>query len=234
MNYTLFTGHYLPNAPIDDFHAIWVEAIDRYVDPAPNRVVVLSVGDSWTRAHEDRIIAPMRFLHDVVDMTGNLGHVHDLLDRKKPYAFCGWSMAFLTGCMIAYMNETDALFLEQDCLAFGPWVERAYRDMGSGDMVFGGPMKSAPYMPTAQALVLVRHEFIPQMVAAYLKMGTDANPVNLPEHKFQKLQRHFGTRIRHLSFGVDRERPIPYDAEVFYVQKLAPDELAELKRRGLI
>lgn len=233
MKYLLGCGYYHPAPAADTFLALWAATLERYADPFPDKTVILSVGSSWRINHADAV--PFA---DVVPLPGNLGHVHQLIGKQspaKPHAFCGWSMGFLTLAMIAYNAELDFVYLEQDCLAIGPWVERIFQDMGDGDMAFGGLMKRPPYMPCAQALVVVRHRFIPEMVAAYLSLGTDANERNLPEHKFAAFRGKFGTkRIRDLSFGCDRERPIPMDDEVFYVQKLTPHEVAELRRNGRI
>lgn len=169
-----------------------------------------------------------------IDLVGNLGHVGDLLNGSKPYEFCGWSSTVLALAMIAYSGECDLLYKEQDCLAFGPWVEQMYADMGDGDMVFGRKMNGPPWMPSAQSLFLIRHGFIPQFVSRYLAMGKDGDYANLPETKFANLEGLFPGRIRRLSFGYDRERPINFDDPVWYAQKFSPAELEELKRRNLI
>ena len=103
-----------------------------------------------------------------------------------------------------------------------------YLDLGEGDMVFGGKMETAPYLPCEQSLVLIRHGFLLEFVRQYLSFRSDAEM--LPEVKFAHIQGD----IRHLSFGVDRQRPIPWHDPVWYVQQLTADELAEAKRRGLL
>jgi hypothetical protein len=227
--FLLGSGYFHPNPNADTFVELWGKTLERYADPFPAKVVILAVGDSWRAVHEDHV--PFA---EVLNLPGNLMHVHALIERKKSHAFCGWSAAFLTLAMVAYNAELDFVFLEQDCLAVGPWVERMYGDLGDGDMVFGDRMKTAPFMACAQALVLVRHAFIPEMVAAYLSLGTDAQVSNLPETKFGKLAARYGKRIRRLSFGCDRERPIPMEKDVFYCQKLSPHEVAQLREFGKV
>jgi len=227
MNYLLGSGYYHPNPDGDFFVRIWNETIIRYADPLPAQRMILAVGNS-------RPLAWGGLSSPVITTDGNLGHVGALLSGDKPHAFCGWSAAFCSLALIAYNAELDFIFLEQDCLACGPWVKRIYADMGDGDMVFGRKMESAPYMPCAQSLVLVRHSFIPEMVSSYLGMGTDNDVNNLPEMKFQHLEEKFGNRIRRLSFGCDRERPIPYDDDVFYAQKLTTEEIETLQAKGKI
>lgn len=230
MNYLLGSGYFHKNPHGDTFLNLWNSCIERYADPAPKKRVILSVGNSWPWTESES-----QFLHsDIINLGGNLGHVDALL-AGNGHAYCGWTASFLALALIAYNAEKDFVYLEQDCLAFGPWVQRAYADMGGGDMVFGAKMKTAPHMPCAQALVLVRHSFIPTMVAMYLACGTDANVNNLPEHKFVSLERRLGPeRIKRLSFGVDRMRPIPWDDEVFYFQQPTATEIEEVKRRRIV
>lgn len=169
-----------------------------------------------------------------IRLNGNLGHVGDLLNGGKPHEICGWSAAVLALAMIAYCNESDFIYKEQDCLAFGPWVEQMYADMGDANMVFGRKMKSAPWMPCAQSLFLIRHKFIPEFARNYIALGPENKVDNLPEHKFVKLEEASPKDYRRLSFGYDRERPITYEDRVFYAQKLTAQEFDELKRRNLL
>lgn len=173
--------------------------------------------------------------YSFITLSGNPGHVGDLLSGAKPHDFCGWSSAILALAMIAYCDESDLAYVEQDALVFGPWLERMYADMGDGDMVFGAKMTKPPYMACSQSLFLIRHRFIPEFVQRYIAMGKDGDPANLPETKFARLEEQLGSeRIKRLSFGVDRERPIPFDDEVFFAQKWTQEEIDEAKRRGLL
>lgn len=158
-----------------------------------------------------------------------------LLNGEKPYSLCGWSASVLTLALLAYQNETDLIYKEQDCLAFGPWVERMYSELGDGQMIFGKKHESAPFMPCSQSLFLIKHAFLLTFISDYLALGTDADHGNLPETKFVRIEEKHGTeKIKRISWGCDRERPIPYDADVFYCQQIQPDEMQELKKRGLI
>lgn len=172
--------------------------------------------------------------YNLLQLEGNLGHVGDLLNGTKKHELCGWSGAVLALAMIAYCNETDLIYKEQDCLAFGPWVDQMYADLGDKGMVFGRKMINAPYMPCAQSLFLIRHRFIPEFVKRYIELGPENSQDNLPEHKFAKLEAAHPQHYARLSFGYDRERPINFDDKVFYAQKLSRNELEELKRRNLI
>lgn len=196
------------------------------VTPQPTRTVVICEGSSKLGFHHPDV--------DVINLSGDLGHCGHLLSGEKPHEFSSWSASMCALAMIAYDDEADFIYKESDCLAFGPWVQQMYADMGDGDLVFGPRMKTAPWMPCAQSLFLVRHRFMPQFVAEYLSLGGDRDIQNLGEHKMRKIADNYGpSKCRHLSFGVDRERPIPWDAPVFYVQQMTPEELIELRNRGL-
>lgn len=221
MKYLLGTGRYKVDA---HWEALWMHHNIKGANPKPSGLMKLEVGvDEWRVLDNNRI-----------SIGANLGHVGDLLNGTKPHQFCGWSAGAIALAMLAYNSELDFVYLEQDALAFGPWVEQMYADMGDGNMVFGGQMKSAPYMPSAQSLFLIRHSFIPHFVWRYLGMGPDGDVNNLPETKFARMLANEPHHFRALSFGVDRERPLPYDAKVFYGQKFTQKELDELKRRKLI
>lgn len=227
MKYTLGSGYYKDEA----FAKIWVENLVKRATPSPNRIVVISVGGASFPA------AGTWFWQ--ISLPGNLGHVGDLL-KGKDRDFCGWSASVLALAMIAYCNETDFIFIESDVLAFGPWVEQMYKDMGEGDMVFGGKMESEPFMYCAQGLFLVRHRFIPTFVSEFLRMGPDGQrdsegkTDNLPEDKFHRLREMFPDKIKTLSFGVDRMRPLPIDSPVWYAQHFTPEELNLLHEKGLL
>jgi hypothetical protein len=208
-----------------DFAHIW-QMNKLAWSPAPTRIVIVSEGDSNR---------PMYAGTDIVRLTGNLGHCEDLVYGRKPHEFSSWSASMCALAMIAYDDEANFVYAEEDMLGFGPVIERMTADMGNGDMVFGRKMNSAPWMPCSQSLFMVRHGWIPQFVAAYLSMGGERNPHNLGEAKFAKIEQKFGQhKIKRLSFGCDRERPIPWDDPVWFCQQWTPAELEEARRRNLI
>lgn len=234
MKYLLGTG-FVDGPGRREFAEIWRENIMEYCSPDPQRVVVLGVGI------QSRPIELIGFAVDWISLPGNLGHIGDLIAGRKDRAFCGWSASVMALAMIAYNDESDFIYREQDCLCFGPWVEQLYADLGDGDMAFGKKMETPPFMECAQSLFIVRHRFIPKFVATYLAMGDerrkdrDGKEDNLPERKFVRIEEKFGTdRIKRLSFGVDRERPLPFDDPVWYCQQLNDGEILELKNRELI
>lgn len=218
-NYVIGTGFYNPSgSKAQEFYPIWYANTYRHANP--ERVLVLANGGSHMAA-----TAPGNWVY----LDGNLGHAHDLSAGRKPHVMCGWSAAFVTLAMMAYSDERDFIFKEQDCLAFGPWVETMYHEIGDRGMIFGSNRYAC-----AQAIVLCRHAFIPEFVRLYMGEGSEQAKSNECELKFARLERQHPDLFGRFSFGVDRDRPIPYDAEVFYVQQIQPGELAELRRRILI
>lgn len=230
MKYTLGTGYYKGNnqAETEDFMGLWVKNLIRYTNPLPQQAYFLSVGGSavpeWIV--QDGMPCPAQD----IQIPGNLGHVHHLLNDLNPYNHCGWSAAAIILAMMAYNNETDFIFREQDVLAFGPYIERMYQEIGDAGMIFG----SYSHMPCAQSLFLVKHHFIPIFVRDYLTQGSDRDRHNLTEHKFRAMEGIHPKAYKRFSFGYDRDRPITYEDAVWYGQKISQEEIDELRKRGML
>ncbi len=231
MNYLLGTGYY-PATRYDAslFARVWIENVIRNARPRPFRIVVIS----QRNAVFPPIPVEVSDLLQVVSLPGDCGHVGDLTDGSKKHEFCGWSASILAMAMTAYAAELDFIYQEGDCLAFGPYVERMYAEIGGGCMIFG----NYAGMPCAQSLFLVKHAFIPRFVREYLALGGDGIEYNLPEAKFAKLEYVNPAAYRRFSFGYDRARPTDGLAKckdpVWYVQQLTKDELTELMKAGRI
>lgn len=215
--FLLGSGYYVkePTEQTAEWREIWQRNTNRVLPPKTVRITVGgTVPVAW---------------HNNVYLRGNLGHINDLVvEKTKPHAFCGWSGAMLALAMIAYCDESDFIYKEQDCLAFGPWVEKMYEELGDGNVIFG----SCEIQPAAQSLFLVKHAYIPEFVRLYLSEGPDNNEENLPEHKFAKLALVHGWK--RFSFGYDRDRPFNVKDPVFYVQQVTPEELTVLEAAGLL
>lgn len=221
-------------AKAESFFALWLANIHRFAKPQPERIVVVCVGGAVPAVITDDV--------DVIQLAGNLGHGNQLVGVEKPvkpHAHSGWTAAFMVGAWAAYAAETDFLWQESDCLGFGNYVGEMYREMGTADCVFGGKMKSAPFMSSHQSLVLIRHDAIPLFTRAYLSFGDERDKGRLVEHHFDYL-RNSSLDARRLKCAflspvfVDRMRPIPFDEPVFSAQQWSDLELSELKKRGLV
>lgn len=226
MNYVIISGYHRTGKDSDSFAALWWSNLKRYANPAPKHTYIIETNGGPF---------PIRSMDiTTIPTFHNLGHVGMLLSGEKKYELCGWSASTIAGLMIAYNTGADAIYLESDALAFGPWVKRVYSDIGDAGFVFGRQMKSAPWMCGAQSLFMVKHAYIPKFCSEYLRMGSEMDVANLPENKHCRMEGIDGANVRRLSFGFDRERPIQYEDEVFYAQKLSQEELHELNKRGLL
>lgn len=208
-----------------EFFRIWC-ANTAKIFPNPTRVVIVAEAGSV-------VPEPIPAGYDVVNLSGDLGHVTMLESGVKPHAYGGWTAHMISLAMLAYCDEADFIYKESDCLAFGPCLGQMYEDMGVGDIVFGHPQPTSPGMPSSQSLFLVRHAFIPEFVRSYISYGPDKSVYG--ETKMCKLMDEYGgRRVRMLSFGQDRCRPIEWHRKCFYVQQIYPEELTEMRQRNLI
>ena len=227
MKYTLGSSFFCGGSRnVEDLSEDWCLNLTR-ADVAPAHTVIICEGGTRLKCYPHG--------SSLVHLDGDLGHCHDLLSGRKKNEWSGWSASMVALAMIAYTNETDFIYKESDCFAFGPWVARLYADMGDGLMAFGPKHTSPPYAACSQSLFIVRHSFIPAFVSAYLAMGGETKIELLGEQKFCRLEAQFGTdKIRRMSFGCDRERPIRWDDEVHYFQQAKPKEIYEATKRGLL
>jgi hypothetical protein len=160
----------------------------------------------------------------------NLGHARTMNQRQL---LGGWSASLITGCLLAYHNQSDLLFKEQDCLAFGPYLERLYEEIGTMGMITGRRNQTgAARGLTAQSLILIRRDFLLDFMHHYLSIKSPDAILN-PEHKFDAIEQRTGA-VAHTAMGFDRDRPINFDALPFYAQQWSDAELAELVRRGMV
>lgn len=153
----------------------------------------------------------------------NIGHVEDLIYKRKHGNFCGWTCGIILGMLDAYIRGVDFIFKEQDCLAFGPFVDNMYNTISDNDIIYG----TCKIMGIAQSLFLVKRDAIP-VVISHLFSQSDLKV--LPEYKFGSLP----IKKCLLPFGYDRDRPFNINDKVFYVQQLNIVELNDLKSNNLI
>ena len=145
----------------------------------------------------------------------------------------GWSASFVMGCLLAYHNNADLVFKEQDCLAFGRWLERFRDEIGNAGAISGHANTSgAATGLNAQSLVLVKYDFLLPFACAYLSIQEPCSVV-MSEQKFDRVAALTG-RLARTTMGHDRSRPIDYDTLPFYAQQLTAEEMAELRVRKLI
>lgn len=200
------------------FACLWYQSIIRQ-DPESS-IVVVTTGEDFP-IEDNRLLQSIR--------TSNLGHVGDLIAGEKSHKLCGWSASVMALCLIAYNSGKDLVYIEEDCLCFGPWLEQAYADMGEADCVFGRKHESAPWQPCSNSLFIVRHRFLLEFVQRYLALPPDGEMT--PENKFAIMEADTPQHFARLGFGVDRERPLPWEATVWYAQRWTADELRTLAEK---
>lgn len=223
IEYIIGTGfHARPGRGQEWFWRVWLANTARYAKP--REVIVMASGKSHPELTDDEPPSNWFFL------SGNLGHCGMLLHGNKPYRFSGGTAGVLGLAWLCYLNEADFIHKEQDTLAFGPWVERMYSEIGNRGCIFG----NTKGMPSQQCLMLVRHAFIPDLLRLYLGTPRENVPDQMGECKFARLQQQHPDLFCRYSFGYDRGRPFNSKDPVWHVSKLTPDELRQLAREGLV
>jgi hypothetical protein len=223
--YIIGSGYFQRN-PGDDaeaFYKIWWKNKVKYAQP--KRIVVIAAGGHHVSPKTMRE-CPADWIH----LEGDLGHIHHLTGNLKPFEFSGFTMTLLSLCLLAYQDECDLLWAEQDMLAFGPFVETMYREMGDAQMTFG----TGKLMPVFQSLMLIKHWFLPHFVYRYLGCGSERDKANEGEQKHKRLfdlEPHY---FKPFSFPFDRDRPLDITLPVWYAQQLTGEELTQLGEAGLL
>jgi hypothetical protein len=211
----------------DTFFRTWVENIAK-LNPAPEKIIIIT--DSGARPPIDSCMIPASLPVQAVYLNGDLGSCHALMHGIKKHAFAGWTGAVCAAAMIAYCDEKDFLFFEQDVLAFGPIIEQMYAEIKGAGIIFG----KCDWMPCEQSLFLVRHHYIPDFVRLFLGEGPQYLEENLGEHIFLRLAREHTKDWFQFEIQYGRNRPINFDDPIFYAQKWTPQEMEELRNRKLI
>lgn len=231
MNYLLGSGFH-GGQKEREFGVIWANGLIKYCSVIPEHIAILSVGGSEPYKRLFHVDGWPQ--EEIVHLKGNNGHVGQLMGGEKTGPLCGWSAALLWLCMTAYANESDLLFYEQDVLAFGDWFGQLQKDLGDGKFIWGKKMVSEPFMHGANSIVYIRHDFLLTFVKEYIECGNESDPDRVPETKFRMIEMKYPQASRRLSFPCDRERPIPWEAPVWYAQKFTEEEMSEIYRRGLL
>lgn len=218
--YTIITGYHGPDTARAKFFDIWWKNTHKFSEPKD--IFVINVNSDF---------CPEEKCGKWIDLSYNLGHVHDLDENEYPNKkFGGWSMSFIMGAYLAYSNNTDLIYKEQDCLAFGNWVSELYSH--EKEIVVGQSVH-ADGQALEQSLFLVRHSAILDFVNAYTNfVGDDAGKNFIrPESKFSEiLNRSFSNRFTFTKMGYGRSKPQNLkesleSGEAFYIQKLTEEEI---------
>lgn len=215
--YMVFSGYYFdpksdPPTALDWFYPIWRKHNFRGFEHWT--IANSQVPETWTG----------------VWLSGNLGACGGVIGGKQPFFMPGCPCVWMIAAWIAYGSECDFIYIEQDCLAFGPWVQQMYRDLGDKQAVFGTSQAHG----VATSLFLIRHRYIPAWVRDYLLEGPEDVPGRIAELKVKRMMERRPEDYAKLSFGFDTDRPFHIGLPVFYVQKLTPIELNALRASGRV
>ncbi len=224
MSYVIGSGYIGSSMAHNQFFKLWCENLFRNPDVNPSKIVVSCSKDQSPRSFPDFV--------QLIRVSGNLGHI--CRDGSQRHQIEGWAADVMITALIAYNDESDFLFIEQDCLAFGPFVSKLQQECGDEGMIFG----SNSWMPSAQSLFYVRHAFIPEFVHSYLGKKIRDRKIG-GEDAFSQIQSEFGSKINRMSFGFDRDRPPEgFDSmkqgEPWYIQQISLAEIQALRESGHI
>lgn len=226
-NYMIITGYHSKEGDQwqEWFWRLWLKNTLKYcTNPPPREIVVYASGGRRPT------LVPREPYTTWVNLHGDLGFCGDVLHGKKPYRFCGSTAGIITFAMLCYLNECDCIYKEQDCLAFGPYIETMYREIGNHGCIFG----PKGHMPSSQTIMLIKHAAIPEVASLYLSTPAENQPQYMGECKFATLLQQRPDLFCTYSFGYDRVRPFNMKDPVWYGQKFTPNELRQLGAEGMI
>lgn len=223
MSYVIASGYIGSDLRRNEFFNIWASNLFQNRDVNPSKTIVICSKDQEPYHRPDFI--------QFIKVSGNLGHI--CRDGSQRHQLEGWACDVMIGALVAYDDESDFLYVEQDCLPFGNFVSALQGECGEEGMIFG----SNSWMPSAQSLFYVRHAFIPEFVHCYLGKKIRDRKIG-GEQAFAEIQSEFGKKIKRTSFGFDRDRPPEgfgsMKGKVWYVQQIQPAEIDELRKHGFI
>lgn len=224
-DYIIGTGFFERNGHenAEWFYRLWWKNKKRY--SSPKRIFVMAHGGGSVSARTMRE-CPADWIH----LDGDLGHIHQINNGTKPFDWSGFTIALATLCLLAYQDECDLFFAEQDMLAFGPWPATIYGDIKDAKVAYG----KGQMMPCFQSLMLIKHEYLPTFVATYVPRGSEKNKGDEGERRMAKLIEQFPSDYQAFSFPFDRDRPLDLSLPVFYGQQFTMEELTALKNAGLL
>lgn len=232
--YTIITGYWAgknwrgqDGREKADFYKIWEDNTFKYSSPFDVFVIDPNSQEDLLPEKLDRV-KWIRFANQ-----GCCLHVHDGDNLNKSYKqkFGGWSLSIMQGMLLAYSNDSDFIYKEQDCLAFNGWVESMYQTLEKkGARMLVGRKQDAAGQALEQSLFIIKHDFILPFLNAYLSLqANDAGEGFLrPEGKFEYLRRLlFEKEMQFLDFGFGRTRPeVDFDFSLpYYVQQLTNEEV---------
>lgn len=211
------SSSFIRTAPFFEF---WYHFVDRYT--SPERIVIVDSASP--------VAPPMpndsRIVH--LPMMENFGHS---VTSERQGVMSGVERCLLQLMMYAHVNETDLVYIEQDCLVRGEgWLDACFEALGDKPIMYGDG-EGTP-QPMQQSLMIFRHEALWEAMnkvrdafEASLEHLADPEarkPMDSPEKRWH-LQ--FGDMAVLLPFEGGRTRPLRYDQPYLYAQHWTDEEL---------
>jgi hypothetical protein len=138
----------------------------------------------------------------------------------------GWGRSFIISAMYAYSCMADLIYVEQDCLAIGDWVDQCYRQSMEFPKRFlaGKPYEDSrrvKHHALQMSLVFVPRYLLPELVKAFLEgpldKGRDESQLGL-----------CGVPLAFHTFGSGRTRPYDLKAPAVEIQHWTDLEVLEV------
>ena len=159
----------------------------------------------------------------IIRVRKNLGHMSAPL---VPSRLLGGTLSWILPALVAYSENCDYIYKEQDCLAFGNWIP----EVRQGRASFGNHAT----MDCEQSLVYIARDFIPDFLAAYMAIPESDAQV-LGETKYKLIEAQFPGQIARHALQPGRGRPLPLDFRgPWTAQQFTAAELAALKAAGWV
>ena len=199
--------------------------LDIWLKNTPNQDIVIV----------DNSVRPLQLENQprvrVVRLNNNKGHADTFKGQFRPQLL-GVSICWLIGALIAYNEDRDFIYKEQDALCFGPWIEELYKRAGFYKLVVQMGYALCTPARVECCLFWVDYDYIIELICKYTEIS-EGDGKTTPEEKFDHVSR-LDRRIAPISFGVGRDRPLPYDEPIWYGQRFTKEELEVLRERKLI
>lgn len=213
--------HEKPDNLASEFFHIWIRNIMKY--DADNIIVIC---DSGCRIPDGYSVEVRE-----IPLDGNLGYCGDLLHDPKRGHFPGGPAVLMALAALAYIDEADLFYHEQDCLSFGDCLGHMYKEIFNGGIVFG---RNRQKVRVENCMFLLKHEFIPEFLATYAASEPETKPQSISENKFERWMNAEPTKWRYHTIPGGRDRPLPFKAATWYGQKFTEEEMATLREMKLI
>jgi hypothetical protein len=122
--------------------------------------------------------------------------------------------------MYAYSCGCDYIYKEQDCLAFGPWIDSIYGKCSRENlkMLTGRLYHPKKKLHIELSLMFLKYDFIIPFLSQLLAQSTPDIKLR-PETKFMNIKDKNPDLVDYLDFDYGGNRPFNPDDECFFIQK---------------